>query len=174
MWWPEIGERRLRVRARRMVVDGCSHLSLRHGTGPVRVLLLAHHDTVWPLGSLAAHPWSNRDGVIRGPGSVDMKAGLAMGVHALALLADRGADLDGVCLLVTGDEEVGSPSSRTLIEDHARTARGCLVLEGAAPRGALKTGRKGTSWYRIDVAGRRRTPAASRRRASTPRSNWPT
>ena len=150
----EIGERRLRVRAQRMVVDGCSHLSLRHGTGPVRVLLLAHHDTVWPLGSLAVHPWSNRDGVIRGPGTVDMKAGLAMGVHALALLADRGADLDGVCLLVTGDEEVGSPSSRTLIEDHARTARGCLVLEGAAPRGALKTGRKGTSWYRIDVAGR--------------------
>ncbi|WP_420120115.1 M20/M25/M40 family metallo-hydrolase [Nakamurella sp.] len=150
----EIGERRLGVPAQRLVVDGCSHLALRHGTGPVRVLLLAHHDTVWPVGSLAVHPWSNRDGVIRGPGTVDMKAGLAMGVHALALLAARGADLAGVCLLVTGDEEVGSLTSRALIEDHARTARGCLVLEGAAPHGALKTGRKGTSWYRIDVTGR--------------------
>lgn len=150
----EIGERRLGLRADRLVVDGCSHLALRHGSGPVRVLLLAHHDTVWPVGSLTEHPWSNRDGVIRGPGTVDMKAGLAMGVHALALLAARGTDLTGACLLVTGDEEVGSLTSRSLIEDHARAARGCLVLEGAAPRGALKTGRKGTSWYRIDVAGR--------------------
>lgn len=149
-----VAERRLGLRAERFEVDGCSHLALRYGPDPVRVLLLAHHDTVWPVGSLAVHPWSNRDGVIRGPGTVDMKAGLAMGVHALALLADRGTDLAGACLLVTGDEEIGSPSSRTLIEDHARAARGCLVLEGAAPRGALKTGRKGTSWYRIDVTGR--------------------
>lgn len=149
-----VGEQRLGLRAERLVVDGCSHLALRYGTGPVRVLLLAHHDTVWPLGSLAVQPWSNRDGVIRGPGTVDMKAGLAMGVQALALLAARGTDLSGACLLVTGDEEIGSLSSRSLIEDHARAARGCLVLEGAAPRGALKTGRKGTSWYRIDITGR--------------------
>jgi glutamate carboxypeptidase len=136
------------------VVDGCSHLSFRYGAGPVRVLLLAHHDTVWPIGSLTRHPWANRDGVIRGPGTVDMKAGLAMGVHALALLAARGVDLTGACLLITGDEEIGSPSSRRLIEEHARSACGCLVLEGAAPNGALKTGRKGTSWYRIEIAGR--------------------
>lgn len=149
-----VGEHRLGIRPGRRVVDGRSHLSFRYGAGPVRVLLLAHHDTVWPIGSLTAHPWSNRDGVIRGPGTVDMKAGLAMGIHALALLTARGIDLTGACLLVTGDEEIGSPSSRTLIEEHARSARGCLVLEGAAPQGALKTGRKGTSWYRIAITGR--------------------
>jgi glutamate carboxypeptidase len=150
----QVGEHRLGVRAGRRVVHGRSHLSFRYGAGPVRVLLLAHHDTVWPVGSLTRHPWSNRDGVIRGPGTVDMKAGLVMGVHALALLADRGVDLTGACLLVTGDEEIGSPSSRQLIEDHAWSARGCLVLEGAGPGGALKTGRKGTSWYRIEITGR--------------------
>jgi len=149
-----VGEQRLGLRPQRWVVDGCSHLSFRYGDGPVRVLLLAHHDTVWPLGSLTRYPWSSLDGVIRGPGTVDMKAGLAMAVHGLALLAGRGVDLTGVCLLVTGDEEIGSPSSRQLIEDHARSARAALVLEGAAPHGALKTGRKGTSWYRIDITGR--------------------
>ncbi len=149
-----VGEQRLGLRAQRLAVQGCSHLSFRFGAGPVKALLLAHHDTVWPVGSLVRHPWSNRDGVIRGPGTVDMKAGLAMGVHALALLARRGTDLTGACLLVTGDEEIGSPTSRRLIEDHARSARGCLVLEGAAPHGAVKTGRKGTSWYRIEITGR--------------------
>lgn len=149
-----VGERRLGLQAGPRVVDGRSHLVFRYGTEPVRVLLLAHHDTVWPVGSLIRHPWSNRGGVIRGPGTVDMKAGLAMALHALALLAERHVDLAGTCLLITGDEEIGSPSSRQLIEDLARSARGALVLEGAAPNGALKTGRKGTSWYRIGITGR--------------------
>ncbi|HEY5881513.1 MAG TPA: M20/M25/M40 family metallo-hydrolase [Nakamurella sp.] len=149
-----LGAQRLGVTPERFVVDGCSHLAFRFGTGPVRVLLLAHHDTVWPIGSLAVHPWSAADGVIRGPGTVDMKAGLAMAVHALVAVGDRGGSLDGVCLLITGDEEVGSPTSRALIEEHARGARASLVLEGAGHRGALKTGRKGTSWYRIGVTGR--------------------
>ena len=59
-----------------------------------------------------------------------------------------------MCLLVTGDEEIGSPTSRALIEDEARGCAACFVLEGAGPGGALKTGRKGTSWYRIEIAGR--------------------
>ena len=149
-----LGAERLGVAPDRFVVDGCSHLSFRFGDGPIRVLLLAHHDTVWPIGSLEVHPWSIRDGVLRGPGTVDMKAGLAMAIQALALLRDRGTSLDGACLLVTGDEEIGSPTSRALIEEHARGSRAALVLEGAGPRGALKTGRKGTSWYRIGVTGR--------------------
>jgi len=149
-----IGGDRLGVRAERLPVDGCSHLSFRFGDGPIRVLLLAHHDTVWPIGSLDVHPFSVEDGVLRGPGTVDMKAGLVMGMQALSLVRQRGRPPDGVCLLVTGDEEIGSPTSRALIEDHARGARACLVLEGAGPGGALKTGRKGTSWYRIGVTGR--------------------
>jgi glutamate carboxypeptidase len=124
------------------------HLRWRLG-GPTRVLVLAHHDTVWPLGSLLTHPFGIADRVLRGPGSFDMKTGLTMALHALASLDDR----TGVTLLVTGDEELGSPSSRTLIEDEARGAGAALVLEASAD-GALKLERKGTSIYRVLVKGR--------------------
>lgn len=150
----DIGTRRLGVTPDRIEVDGCSHLRWRFGTGPNRIIVLAHHDTVWPIGSLITHPWSNEHGVIRGPGTVDMKAGLVQAIHALGLLIDQGTPLDGVILLVTGDEEIGSITSRWLIEDEARGCQACFVFEGAGPGGSLKTGRKGTSLYRIEITGR--------------------
>lgn len=150
----EIGEQRLGLIPERIDVDGCSHLRWRFGSGPNRVLLLAHHDTVWPLGTLATHPWTVTDGVIRGPGTVDMKAGLVQAFYALAALQQQGVPLDGVCLLVTGDEEIGSPTSRALIEAEAAGCDASFVLEGAGPGGTLKIGRKGTSWYRFEVVGR--------------------
>ncbi|HEV6953521.1 MAG TPA: M20 family metallopeptidase [Promicromonospora sp.] len=125
------------------------HLRWRLG-GPTRVLVLAHHDTVWPLGSLRTHPFGVTDGVLRGPGSFDMKTGLVMALHALASLGDR----TGVTLLVTGDEELGSPSSQALIEDEARGADAALVLEASADGGALKLERKGTSIYEVVLTGR--------------------
>jgi glutamate carboxypeptidase len=70
--------------------------------------------------------------------------------HAIAALPDA----DGVTLLVTGDEEIGSPTSRALIEDEARGARATLVLEASADGGALKTARKGASLYQVEVTGR--------------------
>jgi len=133
-----------------IVIDGRTHLRWRFGDGPARVLLLAHHDTVWPLGSLETHPFSVTDGVMRGPGTVDMKAGLVLGWHALAVLGVP----DGVTLLVTGDEELGSPSSRGLIETEAAGCQAALVLEGAASDGSLKTARKGVSLYRVRAVGR--------------------
>ena len=145
-----IGTARLGVAPEYVVVDGRTHLRWRLGTGPSRVLVLGHHDTVWPLGSLATHPWSVEGGVVRGPGCFDMKAGLAMAFHALADLDDR----DGVTLLVTGDEEIGSPTSRALIEEEAREASAALVLEASADGGALKTARKGVSLYDVRVLGR--------------------
>ncbi|MET0862703.1 MAG: M20 family metallopeptidase [Nakamurella sp.] len=150
----EIGQRRLGEPADLIEVDGCSHLRWRFGSGPNRIVVLAHHDTVWPLGTLTSHPWSIDGNILRGPGTVDMKAGLLQAVYALQLLGQRGVPLDGVCLLVTGDEEIGSPTSRALIEDEAGGCVASFVLEGAGPRGKLKTGRKGTSWYRIEVQGR--------------------
>ncbi|MFC0067496.1 M20/M25/M40 family metallo-hydrolase [Umezawaea endophytica] len=142
-----VGTARLGVTPERIVLDGRTHLRWRLGTGPSRVLLLGHHDTVWPLGSLAAHPFTVEDGVLRGPGCFDMKAGLVMAFHAAA-------GLDGVTLLVTGDEELGSPSSRELIEEEARSAVAALVLEASADGGALKTERKGVSLYEVRVTGR--------------------
>ena len=97
---------RLGVAPERIVLDGRTHLRWRLGGGPTRVLVLGHHDTVWPIGSLATHPFAVEDGVLRGPGCFDMKAGLVMAFHAIAALDDR----DGVTLLVTGDEELGSPT----------------------------------------------------------------
>lgn len=139
----------------RIVVDGCSHLRWRFGGGR-RVVVLTHHDTVWPVGSLATHPISISDGILSGPGCFDMKVGLAQAVHAIAALAERGgpAAVEGVSLLVTGDEEIGSPTSRRLIEEEARGSKAVFVLEAAGPDGSLKTARKGASVYGVDVIGR--------------------
>jgi len=147
-----IGTERLGGAPERIVVDGIHHLRWRFGapTAPHGVLVLAHHDTVWPLGTLARSPFTIADGVLRGPGCFDMIAGLVMALHAIADLGER----DGVTLLVTGDEEVGSASSRALIEDEARRAEAVLVLEASADGGALKTARKGTSLYEVCIAGR--------------------
>ena len=70
------------------MIDGCTHLRWRLGTGDRRVLVLAHHDTVWPIGSLETHPYGVQDGIVRGPGSFDMLVGLVMAFHALAALGD--------------------------------------------------------------------------------------
>ncbi|MFH8252754.1 M20 family metallopeptidase [Microbacterium sp. B2969] len=144
-----LGEELLGVAPERITLDGTPHLRWRFGAR-TRVLLLAHHDTVWPLGSLERLPFRVEDGVMRGPGCFDMKAGLVMALHAVASLDDR----DGVTILVTGDEELGSPSSRGLIQDTARGAHGALVLEASADGGALKLERKGTALYEVVVAGR--------------------
>ncbi|HEX6340215.1 M20/M25/M40 family metallo-hydrolase [Umezawaea sp.] len=141
-----VGTARLGVAPERIVLDGRTHLRWRLGPAPSRVLLLGHHDTVWPLGSLAEHPYGVEDGVLRGPGCFDMKVGLVMAFHAAA-------GLDGVTLLVTGDEELGSPSSRELVEEEARAATAALVLEASADGGALKTERKGVSLYEVRVFG---------------------
>src|SRR5580692_8068966 len=109
-----LGRHHLGTAADRIDIDGCAHLRWRFGGDsgrPGGVLVLAHHDTVWPLGSLQTHPFSVRDGVLRGPGCFDMKAGLVLALHALAELARAGHfGPGGVTLLVTGDEELGSPT----------------------------------------------------------------
>ncbi|MEU3627240.1 glutamate carboxypeptidase [Amycolatopsis coloradensis] len=145
-----VGRRLLGVEPERIVVDGVTHLRWRFGDGPARVLLLGHHDTVWPHGSLETHPFSVRDGVLRGPGCFDMKAGVVMALHAAATVPDR----TGLSILVTGDEEIGSPSSRALIEETAAGCDAAFVLEASADGGALKCRRKGVSQYRIEVVGR--------------------
>lgn len=118
------------------------------GGGPTRVLLLGHVDTVWPFGTTVRWPFQVRDGRATGPGAFDMKAGLVQGLEALAALDD----LTGIALLATTDEEVGSPTSRELIEQTAAGCEAVLVLEPSAA-GALKTGRKGVSNYELVVHG---------------------
>jgi len=149
-----LGSRHLGIEPEVLVHAGCTHLRWRLGSGPRRLLVLCHQDTVWPLGTLAEIPWSVTDGVVRGPGCFDMKAGIVLALTALARLRAAGSDLDGVTVLVTGDEEIGSPTSADLIREEARDCAAVFVLEASADGGALKTGRKGASMYDLLVTGR--------------------
>jgi glutamate carboxypeptidase len=118
--------------------------------GTPRVLLLGHHDTVFPLGTLQRRPFATADGRATGPGVFDMAAGIVQAVHGLATLED----LSGVEILLSADEEVGSMHSRALIEARAAACGAVLVLEPSADGGALKTGRKGCGTFQVTVAGR--------------------
>ena len=119
------------------------------------LLVLGHMDTVHPVGTLARMPFADDDGKIRGPGIYDMKAGLAIAVAALRLLAARGsAPASDLSVLITCDEEQGSPHSWDTIEAEARASRAALVLEPSAAGGAVKSRRKGVSAYELTVSGR--------------------
>ncbi len=120
------------------------------GGGTPKVLLLGHHDTVFPLGALAVRPFTVADGRVTGPGVFDMLAGIVQALHGLATLDD----LSGVELLFSADEEVGSGASRELIQERARACGAVLVLEPSADGGALKTGRKGCGTFDVVVQGR--------------------
>ncbi|WP_030916000.1 M20 family metallopeptidase [Streptosporangium amethystogenes] len=132
-----------------VVGDGGTPHLLWRAPGEGGVLLLGHVDTVWPLGTTARRPFRVEDGRAFGPGVFDMKAGLVAAFAALAECRDPA----GVSVLVTGDEEVGSPTSRALIEEVAAGADAVLVLE-PSQEGAVKTARKGGSFYSVDITGR--------------------
>lgn len=120
------------------------------GGGQPKVLILGHHDTVFPIGALAARPFTVADGVATGPGVFDMKGGIVQAVHAVAALDDA----SGVEMLFTSDEEVGSESSRMLLEERALACGNVLVLEPSGDGGAVKTGRKGAGTFEVVVHGR--------------------
>jgi glutamate carboxypeptidase len=142
-----IGRRLLGVAPEQVVVDGRVHLRWRFGTP--RVALLCHYDTVWPVGTIEHMPFRIDDGRAYGPGVFDMKSSIIESFHALSQLAD----IEGIELLVTSDEEIGSPTSRPMIEALARQVEAVLVIE-PSHAGALKVGRKGVGMYRLRVFGR--------------------
>ena len=130
--------------------DRGDHLEIRIGDGAEPIVILCHHDTVWPEGTLARLPFRVDGDRVTGPGSYDMKAGIVQAAFALA-----GAKLARpAVVLSTSDEEIGSTSSRRLIEETARSAAAVLVLEPAASGGAIKTARKGIADFTVEVDGR--------------------
>jgi len=134
--------------------DRGDHLLAEFGCGASQILLLGHFDTVWPVGQLERMPLTRSGGRLHGPGVFDMKAGIAIAMLATrALLEVAPAIAHRIVMLWTTDEEVGSESSRSAIEDEARRSRAVLVLEPSLPGGALKTSRKGCGSYRIVVRG---------------------
>lgn len=119
------------------------------------LLLLGHLDTVWPRGTLAGFPWRVSNGVARGPGVYDMKAGLVQTIAALRALDRSGLrPRRPLTILWTTDEEVGSPASRALIEAEASGAAACLVMEPSLPDGGVKTSRRGVGVLGVRVRGR--------------------
>jgi glutamate carboxypeptidase len=120
------------------------------------VLMLGHMDTVYPIGTISKMPCRISKGRIFGPGVLDMKAGIALALHAIeAMLAWNDGKLPrSLSLLLVSDEEVGSASSRPITEKLARQAVAVLVLEPAyGSHGAVKTARKGVGEYTIQVTG---------------------
>jgi len=110
------------------------------------VVVLAHLDTVWPKGSFQP-VWSVKDSAATGPGIFDMKAGFIQALYAMA-------GIDGsVALVATSDEETGSATSKDFIKEISAKAKAVLVLE-ATLNGKVKTGRKGTAMYQINIHGR--------------------
>jgi glutamate carboxypeptidase len=134
------------------------HLRLRwdfgRGDAPP-ALILCHCDTVWPAGTLAERPVRIEDGRAYGPGIFDMKASLALTEYAIRALQALGLTPPRpVVALFTSDEEVGSPTSRALIEAQARASAYALVLESPLAGGRLKTARKGVGRFTVAITGR--------------------
>jgi glutamate carboxypeptidase len=131
------------------------HIRARFQGSSPGVLLLGHTDTVFAAGEIARRPFRIENGRASGPGVFDMKAGILLMWLALdALLKVRGSIPGSVSVLLTSDEEVGSSSSRALIEAEARGCRAVFVLEPSLPGGTLKTARKGVGRFTIKAIGR--------------------
>jgi len=116
-------------------------------------LILCHMDTVFPLGTIHTTPYREDGDKIFGPGTLDMKAGIVIALAAIES-AQRSGLKRPVTLLCTSDEEIGSHTSRALIESLARESALVVVMEGALVDGSLKTWRKGTGVFWVKVHGR--------------------
>lgn len=142
---------RVRVESR---PDAGDHTVAEIGEGGPRILLVGHVDTVWPHGQIARMPLERRDGKLWGPGTLDMKVGVSMGLLATrAVFETLRPGAGRVAMLVTSDEETGSDTSRALIEAEALASDAVLVLEPALAGGPLKTSRKGIGQYHLAVTG---------------------
>jgi glutamate carboxypeptidase len=133
-----------------------ARLPLNHDEREPGVLVIGHIDTVWPAGTLARLPFRVTDeGSAHGPGIFDMKAAIAMLIEALrAVRLHKLETRRPLTLLLTCDEEIGSCTSRPLIEEEARRAAAVLVLEPPIPGGTVKTARKGVGGFTIRAFGR--------------------
>lgn len=137
-----------------------THLRVRCGFGHApaekQVLVIGHLDTVWPVGTLQRMPFRfTEDGKVHGPGVFDMKSGVACLVEAVRTITAQGLRTQQpVTILLTCDEEIGSRTSRGLVEEEAGRAAAALVLEPPLPGGVVKTGRKGIGVFSLRAVGR--------------------
>lgn len=130
-----------------------NHLRFTYGEGNEQILILGHMDTVWDIGRLSYRVEGNK---AYGPGILDMKSGIIQAIWAVKACKELGIALQKkVVFLCTSDEETGSASSRTYIEQEALKSSVVLVVEPAvANTGALKTSRKGVGHFSMSIKGK--------------------
>jgi glutamate carboxypeptidase len=125
-----------------------------NGSNQRPVMLLGHRDTVFPPGEASRRPFRITDGRAYGPGVADMKAGLVMNAFVLAAFKACNCAPAPLLALITSDEEIASPFSRTVIEQQARLARLVLNSEPGRASGNIVAGRKGGTFMRFEVFGK--------------------
>ncbi len=137
-------------------VEGGGDAPPRRGAGNARrsVVLMGHRDTVFPKGEPQRRPFRIEDGRAYGPGVADMKAGLVMNMFVLAAFKRFGGAPAPLLGLFTGDEEIGSPEGREVIESVAREARAVFNSEPGRPSGGIVTGRKGGVFSFFEIEGK--------------------
>jgi glutamate carboxypeptidase len=124
------------------------------GNAGGNIVLMGHRDTVFPDGETTRRPFTIRDGIAYGPGVADMKAGLTMNCFVLAAFAKFGGTPAPLVGLFTGDEEIGSPEGRPVIENEARRARVVFNSEPGRVSGNVVTGRKGGVFMGFRITGK--------------------
>ncbi|MGH9370329.1 MAG: M20 family metallopeptidase, partial [Vicinamibacterales bacterium] len=122
------------------------------GEGPP-LMILGHIDTVWSVGQIERMPFREEGGRLYGPGIFDMKGGIAASMLAVRALSALDVPHPAIVMLFTTDEEIGSHTSRAIIEAEARRSRAVLVLEPSLPGGGVKTSRKGCGDFELVVHG---------------------
>ncbi len=133
---------------------GNNLVARRLGKGHLRLLLVGHVDTVYPYGAAAAQPFYIRDGIAFGPGVIDMKSGVLMGMSTLQSLMESGfEEYSELIYVFNNDEEVGSTGSAPLLREIARQVDIGLVLESSRSIEVVTRARKGAEKYEVEVIG---------------------
>lgn len=150
-WLSDIG---FRVTLHPTELFGNNLVARREGSGHKRILLVGHVDTVYAAGAAQLQPFAIRDGIAYGPGVIDMKSGVLMGLYVLRTLLESGFEQFGeLCVVFNNDEEVSSPGSTPLIRDVARGVDVGMVLEPSRAPDIITHARKGTDKYMLEVTG---------------------
>ena len=136
----------------RAMVEGGE--STRGGNARENIVLMGHRDTVFPKGEPSRRPFTIEGDRAFGPGVSDMKSGLVMNMFVLAAFRQFGGAPGPLVALFTGDEEIGSPEGRPVIEAEARAARAVFNSEPGRPNGGVVTGRKGGVFSVMDIEGK--------------------
>jgi glutamate carboxypeptidase len=124
------------------------------GPGNAPIVLMGHRDTVFAKGEAARRPFAVKDGRAYGPGVTDMKGGLVLNAFVLAAFNKFGGNSAPLVALLTSDEEIGSPQSRSIIEETAKGARAVYNAEPGRANGNVVSRRKGGVFMILDVTGK--------------------